>query len=264
MAVRERLQRVKGEPLLDERIPHPYREIVAELRAIRSLLEKPAVVPGAPPIIRIPGVPPAPAPSAYVDVIAHGLRTHGSLLMAKDLYVETVKFDSARSPAEEFPKFIGIALTIFTNDGTFDLYLNEKDDSHKITFTALTYPQTFLIDWFQLKTVYIGNTAQAGKSAVLIAWKPVEAPPAIPPTKPILAITPADRETFRKMGDVNRDGIIDDVDLNLMKAAFGSKPGDPNWNANCDLDGNGKVDGYDLLEAGRHYGLTIETWKAGR
>jgi len=55
----ERLRKIKEEPLIDERIPHPYREVVAELRAMRELLEEikeklPVVVP--PP----PAVPPAP------------------------------------------------------------------------------------------------------------------------------------------------------------------------------------------------------------
>ena len=55
----ERLRKIKEKPLIDERIPHPYREVVAELRAMRELLEDikeklPVAVP--PP----PAVPPAP------------------------------------------------------------------------------------------------------------------------------------------------------------------------------------------------------------
>jgi len=261
--LRDRLKKAKEESLLDERIPHPYREIVKELRAIRSLLERPAAA-ALPPTIRIPGVTPAPAPTAYIDVVAHGLQKYGALILAKDLYVDTIKFDTARATPEEFPKFTGVALTIFRNDGTFVLYMNEKDDYHKLTIDALTYPQTLLIDWFNLKTIYITNTAQAGKSATLIAWKPVEAPPAIAPPKPILMITPGDRETFRRMGDVNRDGIIDDRDLELLKMAYGSKPDAPNWNIDADLNGDGVVDGKDIATASRNFGLTIEVWKAGR
>jgi len=267
MALRQ-LKKVKEEALLNERIPHPYREILAELKAIHALLEqpRPAAV-GVPPTIRIPGVPPAPAPRDYINVVAHGLKTYGSLIFADDLYVETIDLATDRSTdakIQEFTTLSGIALTIYRCDGTFDLYLNKKDDYHKITVDALTYPQTLLIDWCKIKTIYIGNAVQSGKSAKLIAWKSVVAPPEVPPPKPLLAITPGDYEAFHKLGDVNRDGVIDDRDLALMRAAFGAKPGDPNWNPDCDLNGDGIINVKDVGLASRNYGLTIENWKAGR
>jgi len=259
----ERLRKIREEPLADERLPHPYREFLKELRAIAQELKELRLKP-PPPAVRIPGQLPPPSPSAYIDIIAHGLRKHGALLLAKDYYVETVDLGTARDPATEFPKLSGIALTIFSNSGTFDLYMNQKDAPHKITVAALTYPQTLLIDWFNITTTYIGNAAQSGLSAVLIAWKPVEAPPPIPEAKAVLLITIADREAFRKLGDINRDGIIDDQDLNLMRAAFGSMRGDPNWNPDCDLNGDGVIDSTDLGIIGAHYGLTIEMWKAAK
>jgi len=192
----ERLKKIKEEPLLDERLPHPYREVIKELRAIKAQLEEissklPIAVPvtvGVPP----PGVPvvvpPAVAPpitvkipaiylpkEEFMNVYLEALEKHGALKFADDLYVETIDLSKDRSTdakIEEFPKLKGIALTIFRNTGTFDLYINEKDDYHKLTFDTLTYPQTFLLDWFRLKTIYIGNTAQAaGTEAKLIAWK---------------------------------------------------------------------------------------------
>jgi len=60
------------------------------------------------------------------------------------------------------------------------------------------------------------------------------------------------------MGDVNRDGVIDKLDLDLLEAAYGSRPGDPNWNPDADLNGDGKVDSVDLGILGRSYGLTID------
>lgn len=257
----ERLRKIREEPLLDSRIPHPYREFLIEFRKIVRELEALRAKP-PPPAARIPGMPPTPSPSAYIDVIAHGLRKHGALLLANDYYVETVDLATARTTVQEFPKLSGIALTIFRNTGTFDLYINVKDDNHKLTIDALTYPQTLLIDWLNITTAYIGNTAQSGLSATLIAWKPGAAPPPIPAAAALMLITPADREAFRKLGDINRDGIIDDQDSNLMRAAWQSKPGDPNWNPDADLDGDGKVYVNDLDILGRHYGLTIEMWKA--
>lgn len=38
------------------------------------------------------------------------------------------------------------------------------------------------------------------------------------------------------MGDVNRDGYINDTDGDLITAAYGSSPGDPNWCHACIFD----------------------------
>jgi len=187
--VAERLRKVREEPLLDERIPHPYREVVKELREIKAKLQEisqklPITIPAAPPIvIRPPAVPP-PAPPVpaialskedFLNLYVEALEKHGALKFADDLHVEVIDLTKDRSTAdkiEEFPKLVGIALTIFRNNGTFDLYINQKDDRHKLNFDSLTYPQTFLLDWFKLKTIYIGNAAQAaGTEAKLIAWK---------------------------------------------------------------------------------------------
>jgi len=266
----ERLKNLREKPLLDSRLPHPYREFLAQLEAIVQELKELRLKP-PPPAMRIPGVPPAPSPSAYIDVILNALLKHGSLLLANDYYVETVDLSTARSPAEEFPKLSGIALTVFSNTGSFDLYMNAKDANHKITVAALTYPQTLLIDWFNIATTYIGNTAQSGLSATLIAWKVTAAPPApsVLPAAPVIPkvpvavlITPADTEAFHKLGDVNRDGVINNTDLNLLREAYGSKPGMANWNPDADLNGDGKVDMTDIGIASKNFGLTIEAWKA--
>jgi hypothetical protein len=54
--------------------------------------------------------------------------------------------------------------------------------------------------------------------------------------------------------------------LQEMEAAMGSRPGDPNWNPDCDLDNSGNVDGLDMW---RFYNPTeaeqiaaeVETWE---
>jgi hypothetical protein len=68
------------------------------------------------------------------------------------------------------------------------------------------------------------------------------------------------REEFHKLGDVNRDGIIDFRDVYLLSKAFGSKPGMPNWNPDADLNGDGVVDDLDVNITRAHYGLTFEEW----
>ncbi len=59
-------------------------------------------------------------------------------------------------------------------------------------------------------------------------------------------ITPHQWETFWSMGDVNRDGYINDTDGDIIGAALGSTPGDPNWCPWADLSEDLIIDILDL------------------
>lgn len=69
--------------------------------------------------------------------------------------------------------------------------------------------------------------------------------------------TPEEWELFWSMGDVNRDGYIDDVDRDLLAAAFDSYPGDPTWNPDADIDQDGRVGILDLIKLNSNFGLNI-------
>lgn len=56
------------------------------------------------------------------------------------------------------------------------------------------------------------------------------------------------------LGDINGDGKVDYKDLGLLAAAYGSKPGDPNWNPNCDADGDNRIGYIDLGLLAKYYG----------
>jgi len=162
--------------------------MLEELKAIRAKLDEisqrlpvtvapPAVVvrPGMPPVVKVPAI--QLSREEFTNLFVDALEKHGALKFANDLCVETVDLSTDRSTdatIEELSKFKDknvIALTVFRNTGTFDLYINEKNKDHRLTFDALTYPQTILIDWFNFKTVYVGNAVQSGLEAELIAWK---------------------------------------------------------------------------------------------
>lgn len=179
----ERLKKIKEEPLIDERIPHPYREVVKELKAIKAQLEEikqklpipipppPPVRPGVPPVIKIPAI--QLPKEDFMNIYVEALKKHGALKFADDLHVETIDLSVDRSTAakiQEFPKLKGIALNLYKNTGTADIYLNMKDDYHKLTVEEVE-PPGFLLDWFKVKTVYVGNEAQTGKQLIIVAWK---------------------------------------------------------------------------------------------
>jgi len=73
---------------------------------------------------------------------------------------------------------------------------------------------------------------------------------------PVKATVMVVDSAFHAKGDVNRDGYIDAADLDLLKAAFGSVPGKPNWNPDCDLNGDGVVDITDIATCAHNQGQT--------
>jgi hypothetical protein len=55
------------------------------------------------------------------------------------------------------------------------------------------------------------------------------------------------RVDFKVRGDVNNDGAVDILDLEVTALALGSAPGDSSWNPDADLDQNNLVDIFDIV-----------------
>jgi len=62
---------------------------------------------------------------------------------------------------------------------------------------------------------------------------------------------------LRLIGDVDQDDDVDVFDAIAIVNAFGSTPGDPNWNENADFDGNGQVDVFDVIGLVDNFGQSI-------
>ena len=56
--------------------------------------------------------------------------------------------------------------------------------------------------------------------------------------------------------DLNDDGIVDIYDVVLAALAFGSRPGDENWNPYADLIRDGIIDIFDIVTIAVNYGRT--------
>jgi len=61
---------------------------------------------------------------------------------------------------------------------------------------------------------------------------------------------------FPLIGDINNDGIVDLLDVVKVAIAFGSHPGDLNWNPASDLNSDGTVDIIDIVIVAANYGRT--------
>jgi len=57
-------------------------------------------------------------------------------------------------------------------------------------------------------------------------------------------------------GDINGDGVVNIKDMVIVGAAFGSKPGDPNWDPCADINNDGYVNILDAIIVGINFGAT--------
>jgi hypothetical protein len=56
------------------------------------------------------------------------------------------------------------------------------------------------------------------------------------------------------LGDVDKDGSVRLLDLEIVAKAYGSTPGDPNWNPDADVNKDGVVNLLDLMMVAGEYG----------
>ena len=143
------------------------KQTIELLTEIRNLLKGTApIAPGAP---VLPGIPLSNI--QLQKILEAAMINYGILQRANDFYVDTIDLSVARSTPTELTELENaMALTIFTNTGTFNLLLQKKTDTRTLTINSLTWPQTLLIDWFDIKGVWITNTAQPGLNTTIIKF----------------------------------------------------------------------------------------------
>lgn len=72
---------------------------------------------------------------------------------------------------------------------------------------------------------------------------------------PFLAEDPPPTPSETKIQeDLNKDGVVNIIDVTMAAMAFGSRPGDPKWNPAADIDGNGVINIVDIAKVARKFG----------
>jgi hypothetical protein len=116
-----------------------------------------------------------------------------------------------------------------------------------------SYPLMYRDLWYMGTPGWIHTAYDNSTSTETLNW--VEAEDLENHAK-VAALT-AMRSRFTSIhGDINWDGIVDIFDAILLAAAYGSKPGDSNWNAIADANGDQTVDIYDAIVLANNYGQT--------
>jgi hypothetical protein len=70
----------------------------------------------------------------------------------------------------------------------------------------------------------------------------------------------ANSQIFWSMGDVNRDGYIDNWDVYETTQAFNTRPGNPRWNPDFDINSDGIVNMKDISTCIQNFGKDIWTF----
>jgi len=133
-------------------------------------------LPEAPPAPEVPPVPPTMPPpepiaesvAARLDAVIMILKDVKAEMKANNYSVINIDLSAARSSFETYP-ISGFAMTVFSCTGTMNLRIGIGEDP--ITIAPLSYPEMIVIDKMDFNNFYVKNTAQPGKSAVLIAWR---------------------------------------------------------------------------------------------
>ncbi|MDP2948395.1 MAG: cohesin domain-containing protein [Chloroflexota bacterium] len=116
--------------------------------------------------------------------------------------------------------------------------------------TVLTAPGNFMIVRFRVKQGAQVGTYQVSVKTFGLSDERFVALPVSLPEPAVVQIGPV------LVGDANGDSAVDYRDLAMLGAAYGTRQGEPGFDARVDFNGDGIVDYRDLAMLGANYGKT--------
>ena len=140
----------------------------------------------------------------------------------------------------------------FTENVTVTLYYNATVDEGIIGTETVVLNSgqietlTFTWDTMDVKTYYGGyNITAFADISPLVDTNPANN-----------VLQSPSKIQVRISGDVNGDGSVDVYDVMAISNAFGSHPGDSNWNGAADVNGDGTIDIFDIILVAQNFGKT--------
>jgi hypothetical protein len=181
------------------------------------------------------------------EPIAHEV-THGYFAT---LIVDIAITDVVAYPSKVYQRWIVLINITVSNNGN----LTE-------TFNVKAYYDNNLIG-----TSVVTNLAPQETRTLTVAWNTTDVTPYYAYNYTIKAEVPpllyelntsdnilVDGKVIVKlMGDVNGDGIVELMDFSIVTDAYGSYPGHPRWNPDCDFNQDGIVEMMDFLILSNNY-----------
>lgn len=137
--------------------------------------------------------------------------------------------------------------------GVYSLRATGVTGQGNITFVAIDIPTSptathrYLIDWVALSKGEKGVTVEIDSDGDGMFERDITAGAALARDQFMFAARAA---------DMNRDGVVNVLDITLVAVAFGSKPGNPKWNAMADLNNDNVIDILDVSLIAKDYGKT--------
>ena len=131
-----------------------------------------------------------------------------------------------------------------------------------------TFNVTIYYDNAQVQTVKIENLPSKENITFTIQWNTMGLSPGSYTIKAEAQPVPYESDltdntyidgtvTINITGDVNGDGKVDIYDIVIVGLAFGAKPGDLNWDPRADVNLDGLVDIFDLVTVALNFGRKL-------
>jgi Zn-dependent M28 family amino/carboxypeptidase len=118
----------------------------------------------------------------------------------------------------------------------------------------ISYPLTYADKWNMGVPGWIHTSYDNSTSTATLNWVEVNN---LEAHIEVAALTGMRVSPSLLVTDLNQDGRVNIQDITMVAVAFGSKPGDTDWNAIADLDRNGVVNILDITMVAKDYGKTL-------
>jgi len=136
---------------------------------------------------------------------------------------------------------------------TLNITVIAKNEGTTETFTVTTYANSTIIGQRTISSLAPGTS-----ETLVFTWNTSTFSTGIYIIKAEASIVPGETDTadniyidgtvkIKIIGDVNGDGTVDIYDALLIREAFGSTPGDPNWIPEADINQDGIINIFDAL-----------------
>ncbi len=209
------------------------------------------------------GSAPAPPPATVISVspaLVEGVRGSSFYVNifvsnAEDLYAFDVRlgFDPSLLQVSDI-----IEGPFLAAGGDTNVFMNVTDNARgylRFVMTLLTTPQGVNGDGTLFSIRFLMDAQNCGSSPLTLQDTTLSDSDA----NPILHGIVNGRATVvgSLVGDINGDGRVNIFDLVIIARAYGSTPEDLNWDVHCDLNGDGRVNILDLVMLAKDYGKSI-------